>query len=88
FLLPFLKQGRRPLPFHDYKTMLQEIVQQTPEERVDYVLTDEKGPDHDKQFVVEVRLHGNVLGRGTGRSKKEAEQGAAKEALKLMGEVR
>lgn len=72
--------------FHDYKTALQEVIQQNPEERVEYVLVGEEGPDHMKQFTVEVRLNSNVIGTGTGRSKKIAEQTAAKEALLLMGE--
>ena len=71
--------------FVDYKTKLQEIIQKNPEERVSYVLVLEEGPDHDKRFEVEVRLNSNVIGRGAGRSKKEAEQLAAKEALALMG---
>ncbi len=71
--------------FSDYKTRLQEIVQQNPEERLEYVLSDESGPDHDKSFTVEVRLNNNVIGKGTGKSKKLAEQRAALEALKLMG---
>ncbi len=71
--------------FVDYKTMLQEIVQKNPEEKVSYVLVGETGPDHDKHFVVEVRLNSNVIGRGESRSKKGAEQLAAKEALELMG---
>ena len=45
----------------------------------------EEGPDHNKSFVVEVYLNSNVIGKGKGRSKKEAEQMAAKEALELMG---
>lgn len=69
----------------DYKTELQEIVQQNPEERLRYVLTDESGPDHDKLFTFEVHLNSNVIGRGSGRSKKQAEQAAAREALALMG---
>ena len=69
----------------DCKTELQQIIQQSPDESVDYILVDETGPDHDKIFVVEVRLHSNVLGVGRGRSKKLAEQAAASEALKLMG---
>lgn len=73
--------------FHDYKTVLQEVIQQNPEERVEYVLVGEEGPDHAKQFHMEVRLNSNVIGRGTGRSKKVAEQMAAKEALSLMGKV-
>ena len=45
----------------------------------------ESGPDHDKHFTVEVHLNSNVIGKGGGRSKKEAEQQAAREALELMG---
>ena len=45
----------------------------------------ESGPDHDKRFEVEVHLNSNVIGRGIGKSKKQAEQAAAKEALQLMG---
>lgn len=69
----------------DYKTILQEIIQQNPEERVEYHLIDSKGPDHAKIFSVEVRLNSNVIGKGEGHSKKQAEQNAACEALKLMG---
>lgn len=89
FILRFVREeldtGERGA-FVDYKTMLQEIVQKNPEERVNYVLVEENGPDHDKHFVVEVRLNSNVIGRGESRSKKGAEQLAAKEALELMGE--
>lgn len=69
----------------DYKTILQEIIQQNPEERVIYKLVDEDGPDHCKLFTVNVCLNSNVIGEGKGKSKKQAEQMAAKEALKLMG---
>lgn len=71
--------------FNDYKTRLQEIVQKNPEEKISYVLTGESGPDHDKHFTVEVHLNSNIVGKGGGRSKKEAEQQAAREALELMG---
>ncbi len=71
--------------FGDYKTALQEIIQKNPEEKVEYVLISESGPDHNKSFVVEVCLNSNVIGKGQGKSKKEAEQMAAKEALELMG---
>ncbi len=71
----------------DYKTILQEIIQRNPEETVSYILTGSDGPDHDKSFTVEVRLNSNVIGEGTGKSKKQAEQMAAKQALKLMGEL-
>ena len=71
--------------FSDFKTVLQEIVQKNPEEKVEYVLIGEEGPDHNKRFVVEVCLNSQVIGKGSGKSKKEAEQLAAKEALELMG---
>jgi len=70
---------------NDAKTILQEIVQKNPGELLEYVLVNESGPDHAKCFEVEVRLNANVIGRGKGRSKKQAEQLAAKEALSLMG---
>ena len=88
FLTRFLEKevsNQRRLHFKDYKTTLQEIVQQNPEERLEYVLTGESGPDHNKVFMVEVHLNSNVIGSGRGRSKKEAEQLAAREALTLMG---
>jgi ribonuclease-3 len=84
FISREMVESRRP-GFRDYKTQLQEIIQQNPEEQLEYVLAEESGPDHDKHFVVEVRLNSNVLSRGGGRSKKEAEQQAAREALSLMG---
>ncbi len=84
FVLPLLKETK-PKTFKDYKTFLQEVVQKNPEESLEYVLTGESGPDHDKHFTVEVLLDGNVVGKGGGRSKKEAEQQAAREALSLMG---
>ena len=73
--------------FKDYKTVLQEIIQRNPEESVRYFLTESTGPDHDKSFTVEVRLNSNVIGVGTGKNKKQAEQMAAKQALELMGAV-
>ena len=73
--------------FKDYKTTVQEIIQRNPEESVTYILIDESGPDHDKSFTVEVHLNSNTIGTGTGKSKKQAEQMAAKQALKLMGEA-
>ena len=69
----------------DYKTRLQEVVQQNPEEHLHYELEEESGPDHDKHFVVAVYLNSNCIGRGHGHSKKMAEQHAAREALALMG---
>ena len=84
FIVPAAKTSGQKA-FKDYKTTLQEIIQQNPEERLEYVLTGESGPDHQKHFTVEVHLNSNVIGKGGGRSKKEAEQQAAREALELMG---
>lgn len=84
FVVPDIKSSK-PKKFKDYKTSLQEIIQKNPEERLEYVLVKESGPDHDKHFVVEVHLNSNVIGKGGGKSKKEAEQQAAREALELMG---
>ena len=83
FLVPALEN--HTTAFKDYKTTLQEVVQQNPGENVTYVLVGESGPDHDKRFQVQVRLNSNVIGSGVGRSKKEAEQLAAKKALEIMG---
>lgn len=69
----------------DYKTALQEIVQKNHGEILEYYMAGESGPDHDKTFMVEVKLNSNVIGTGEGKSKKQAEQMAAKEALRLMG---
>ena len=88
FVLPFVTEmleHEDSLSFKDYKTILQEIIQHNPEEKLVYKLVGEKGPDHDKRFVVDVMLNSNVIGKGEGRSKKNAEQMAAKEALELMG---
>ena len=83
FILPFITEGKHAEA--DYKTRLQEIVQQNPEEKLSYVVEQESGPDHDKHFVVAVRFNSDKVARGEGRSKKMAEQHAAREALKLLG---
>ena len=70
---------------NDHKTVLQEVIQRNPEERVEYVLVDETGPEHDRQYMVNVVLNGAVIGSGKGHTKKQAEQQAAREALVLMG---
>lgn len=84
FVIPDVKNPQLS-SFKDYKTQLQEIVQQNQGETIHYNLVDQTGPDHDKRFWVEVCLNNNVIGKGDGKSKREAEQCAAKEALKLMG---
>ena len=71
--------------FKDYKTTLQEVIQKNPDQSITYVVSGESGPDHNKRFEVEVHLNSNVIGKGVGKSKKQEEQEAAKEALSLMG---
>lgn len=68
----------------DYKTKLQEIVQQTEDFDIRYMVIKETGPDHDKVYTIAVYINGSPLGRGTGKSKKEAEQLAAKEAIEAI----
>ena len=86
FVLDFIKKAAtQQINIRDYKTELQEIIQKNPDEHLTYVLVGESGPDHDKRFEVEVNLNSNVIGYGKGRSKKLAEQQAAKQALELMG---
>ena len=65
----------------DYKTALQELVQQKKNQVLSYTLVGESGPDHDKQFFVEVSLNGQPIGKGSGSSKKRAEQAAAQAAI-------
>ena len=86
FVLKYIDEAiKKHQSIKDYKTMLQEVVQRNPGEVIEYVLVGETGPDHDKRFEVEVHLNSNVIGRGIGKSKKRAEQEAAREALELMG---
>ena len=68
----------------DYKTALQELVQQKKNQVLSYALVGETGPDHDKRFQVEVCLNGNVVGTGNGSSKKRAEQDAARAAIENL----
>lgn len=68
----------------DYKTQLQELVQQKRNQLLSYQLVGESGPDHDKHFDVEVTLNGAVVGSGQGSSKKRAEQDAARNAIAVL----
>ena len=68
----------------DYKTGLQELVQQKKNQVLTYALVGESGPDHDKHFEVEVSLNGKVVGLGSGSSKKRAEQDAARAAIEAL----
>lgn len=71
--------------FIDYKTELQEMLQKTTKNKINYIVMDEKGPDHNKTFYVAVKVGDKLLGEGNGKSKKEAEQESAKTALNKMG---
>lgn len=71
-------------PNMDFKTELQELAQKVFQTPPEYRVTKDTGPDHDKTFFVEVYIKGNMFGEGTGKSKKEAEQHAAKEALSCL----
>lgn len=70
--------------FYDSKTILQEMVQEKGRQALEYVLTGESGPDHNKQFSVEARINGEVLGNGSGHTKKAAEQAAAYQAIRRL----
>ncbi len=92
FLLPFIKDEIEDISKNgrnttDYKTALQQFVQQTEGDFLEYDTVDEKGPDHNKTFEVVAKLNSNIIGRGKGRSKREAEQNAAKQAMELFGEA-
>ena len=91
FILPYLTQAAEKLinggGADDYKTLLQQFVQQNKGDILEYVLIDESGPSHNKTFVYNVLLNNNVIGKGQGSSKRDAEQAAAREALILFGKV-
>ena len=88
FLVPIIKNAisnGESMLHADAKTELQQLTQISDGATPNYVIVGESGPDHAKTFEVEVRLNSNVIGHGKGRSKREAEQNAAREALKLFG---
>ncbi len=91
FVLPYLKNAAQKLirdgSSEDYKTLLQKFVQQNRGDILEYVMTDEQGPSHNKTFEYNVLLNNNVIGSGKGRTKRDAEQMAAKMALILFGKV-
>ena len=90
FLLPII-QKELANDFHsshvDSKTELQQLIQQAEGDFLEYEVVCESGPDHDKEFEVAAKLNSNVIGLGKGHSKREAEQNAAMEALRLFGEI-
>ena len=87
FLMPRVKEKIKEIGHgSDFKTSLQQFVQQTDGDFLEYVVVEESGPDHNKTYTVEAKLNSNIIGRGSGKTKKEAEQNAAKEGLALFGE--
>jgi ribonuclease-3 len=86
FVLRFFEDGlNKPIQSNsDYKTKLQEVIQLNPGQTHVYEPVNEEGPDHDKTFTVRVTLNGKAIGTGTGKSKKSAEQEAAKAALEKI----
>lgn len=80
------QEQERTAAGRDYKTALQELVQRTSGQVLAYRLIGESGPDHAKTFEMEVLLNGTAIGSGSGRSKKEAEQAAAKTAVARLEE--
>ncbi|SNX55561.1 ribonuclease III [Thermoanaerobacterium sp. RBIITD] len=83
-----IKEVLSGLIYRDYKTKLQEVSQKMGIGKINYMIIDEYGPDHNKVFVIEVYVGKNLLGKGCGKSKKEAEQFAAMEALSKMGIIK
>ena len=73
--------------FYDSKTILQEIVQENGIQPVEYVLIGEEGPDHNKNFTVEARVNGKIMGQGSGHTKKAAEQAAAYQAIRTTQKI-
>ncbi len=84
-LEPYLRSETTALHVNDYKSLLQEHAQRMHRQSPKYQVMDESGPDHDKRFQASVVLSGEVKGIGWGKSKKEAEQEAAKKALEDLG---
>ncbi|WP_027340530.1 ribonuclease III [Halonatronum saccharophilum] len=80
-LVPDIKNVEIGEHIQDYKTLLQEIIQRDSNSRPEYKVVKEEGPDHNKEFTIEVDFDGDILGRGKGSSKKEAQQRAAKDAI-------
>ncbi len=89
FVLPIIKKSLADdfnIKHRDAKTELQQLIQQAEGDFLEYEVVGERGPDHAKEFEVIARLNSNIIGHGIGKSKREAEQNAATEALKLFGE--
>lgn len=84
YIGPRIKQSIQQAVSRDYKTRLQELVQEKGSVKIKYILVHEEGPSHDKQFTSAVVVDGQALGQGTGKSKKQSQQAAAKQALETL----
>ncbi len=85
YILRFIKDAvKRETSFKDNKSLLQEEIQKVKGNTLAYEEVGEEGPDHDKTFVFRVKLNGEIIGEGKGKSKKEAEQNAAGNALNKL----
>ncbi len=87
-IIPQIEKQLSPSHSNDYKTLLQQFVQETPGEVLTYVLTGEEGPNHDKLFFIDAMLGANTVGSGSGKTKRAAEQMAARKALLLFGVIK
>jgi len=85
---PVVEEGIKSVIYRDYKTALQEICQNRFKETPKYTLINEVGPDHDKVFEISLTVAGIITTTGTGKSKKEAEQRAARRALEEFAKLR
>ena len=85
YVSPIITEFKKDGNTKDYKTLLQQIVQRTPGELLEYVLVCESGPAHERSFESHVLLNNNIIGKGISFTKREAEQAAAKEALSWFG---
>lgn len=79
-----IEESIKGIIFMDYKTQLQEILQKGNEQKIVYEIIDEKGPDHNKVFISQVNIDGKAAGTGKGKTKKEAEQIAAKKTIEFL----
>ena len=76
-----IEQASKSVGQKDYKTVLQEELQKHGSVNIEYIIVEEKGPDHDKTFIAEVKCNGKYLATGQGNTKKQAEMEAARIAL-------
>ena len=79
-----IEQASKHVGDKDYKTVLQEKLQEGGDVKIEYEIIKESGPDHDKSFEAQVRFNGKILAKGSGKSKKGAEMQAAKKALEIL----